>query len=37
VVVEAVIVASIGYLIVQLLWRCHVMHEWKTRHDLPNE
>jgi uncharacterized protein (DUF2062 family) len=37
VVVEAVIVASIGYLIVQLLWRCHVMNEWKTRHDLPNE
>jgi uncharacterized protein (DUF2062 family) len=33
VVVEAVIVASIGYFIVQLLWRCHVMHAWKTRHD----
>ena len=33
VVVEAVIVGSIGYFIVQLLWRCHVMHDWKTRHD----
>lgn len=30
-VVEAVIVGTIGYLAVQLLWRCHVVHEWKKR------
>ena len=30
-VVEALIVATISYFIVQLLWRCHVMHEWKKR------
>jgi len=30
-VVEALIVATTAYSIVQLLWRCHVMHEWKKR------
>ena len=30
-VVEAVIVGTIGYFAVQLFWRCHVVHEWKKR------
>jgi uncharacterized protein (DUF2062 family) len=36
-VVEAFIMGSIVYLVTQLLWRCHVMHEWKTRHTLPKK